>query len=237
MAISCSTDSLIRIETSSVYLSDYSKPKKNEFLFCYRVSITNDSDKTVQLMSRHWIIIDSNSRREEVVGDGVLGKQPVLAPGENHTYFSFCNLKTNFGTMEGSYFFANEATSEEFKVSIPRFFLANNLNQFESNSFRRGSIVKHKHEDIRGVVVDYDMYFLNDEKLYAADPRLPDKNKPWYYVLVDSMKTIAYVAQEHLEASEDLAEIKHPLVEFFFDGFKDGCYLRNERTWQDLKII
>ncbi len=236
MVTSCSTDSLIRIEASSVFLSDYSKPKKNEYLFCYRVSITNDSDKTVQLMSRHWIIIDSNSHREEVVGDGVLGKQPVLAPGENHTYFSFCNLKTHFGTMEGGYFFADQSGAE-FKVGIPRFFLANNLNQFEANNFARGSIVKHKHEDLRGVVVDYDMYFLNDEKLYAADPRLPNKNRPWYYVLVDSMKTIAYVAQEHLEPSESLTEIKHPLVEFFFDGYKDGRYMRNERTWQDLKII
>ncbi len=236
MATSCSTSSQIRIETSSVYLSDYSKPKKNEFLFCYRVSITNDSDKTVQLMSRHWIIIDSNSHRDEVVGDGVLGKQPILAPGENHTYYSFCNLKTNLGSMEGSYFFA-DTNGAEFTVVIPRFYLANNLNQFAANSFQRGAIVKHKHEDLRGVVVDYDMYFLNDEKLYAADPRLPDKNSPWYYVLVDSMKTIAYVAQEHLEASEDTKEIKHPLVEFFFDGFKDGVYLRNERTWQDLKII
>ncbi len=236
MVLSSSISSEIKIEAGSVFLSDYSKPTKNEFLFCYRVSITNHSSKPVQLMSRHWIIIDSNSHREEVVGDGVVGKQPRLAPNENHSYFSFCNLKTNFGTMEGKYFFVDDE-GNEFSVAIPRFFMANNLNQFEANSFRRGSIVKHKHEDLRGVIVDYDMYFLNDEKLYLADPRKPAKDKPWYYVLVDSMKTIAYVAQEHLELSENQVEIKHPLVEFFFDNYKDGAYIRNERTWQDLKII
>jgi ApaG protein len=236
MALSCSTSTQIRIETGSVFLSDYSKPNKSEYLFCYKVSITNDSPKTVQLISRHWIIIDSESHRDEVVGDGVVGKQPKLEPGENYSYYSFCNLKTNFGTMEGKYFFVDDE-GNEFSAAIPRFFLANNLNQFEANNFLRGSIVKHKHEEMRGVVVDYDMYFLNDEKLYNADNRKPSKDKPWYYVLVDSMKTIAYVAQEHLELSEDKSEIKHPLVEFFFDGFDGERYKRNERTWQDLKII
>ncbi len=236
MVISCSISSQISIEASSVFLSDYSKPKQGEYLFCYRVSITNNSDRAVQLMSRHWIIIDSNSRREEVVGDGVLGKQPRLQPRENHTYYSFCSLKTNFGTMEGKYFFVDDEQNE-FSANIPRFYLSNNLNQFEANAFRRGAIVQHKHEPLRGLIVDYDMYFLNDEKLYLSDPRLAAKDKPWYYVLVDSMKSIAYIAQEHLELSEDKSEITHPLLEFFFDSFDGESYLRNERTWQDLKII
>lgn len=226
----------IKVSAQSVYLSDYSKPESREYLFCYKITIKNEGDLPAQLLSRHWIIIDSESHREEVVGDGVVGKQPKLQPGESYTYFSFCNLRTNFGTMEGSYHFVDDE-GHEFSAKIPRFFLSDNLNEFETNQFQRGAIVRHKKEDYLAVIADFDMYFLNDEKLYEQDSSEPDKEKPWYYLLIDNKKTISYVAQEQLELVEEAKEIKHPLVEFFFDGFDGETYKRNQRTWQDLKII
>ena len=138
--------------------------------------------------------------------------------------------------MEGSYNFVDDQ-GHEFSVQIPRFYLSENLNEFAANKFKRGAIVTHKVEGYTAIVADFDMYFLNDEKLYLQDPGLPDKEKPWYYLLIDNKKTISYVAQEYLELSEETKALRHPLIEFFFDGFDGEIYKRNDRTWQDLKII
>lgn len=231
----CCITSGVKVGAETAYLDEYSNSRSNEHLFCYKITITNESDQKVKLLSRHWVIIDSNAKREEVKGPGVVGKQPELAPGESHSYFSFCNLETDFGTMEGSYQMIDEA-GKEFNIAIPKFFLAHNLFEFEINRFRRGQIVFNALDDYRAVVVDYDMYFLNDEKLYERYPTKPPKDKPWYYVLIDNQNTVGYVSEEHLEASVNLGEINHPLMEFFFDGFDGEKYIRNRKTWQDLRI-
>lgn len=203
-------------------------------MFSYKISITNESDQQVQLLNRHWIIIDSNDKRTEVRGEGIIGKQPILKPGESHEYFSFSNMETNFGTMEGFYTMLDE-NGDEFEITIPRFYLATNLNEFPANEFMRGQVVKHKDSNYKAVVLDYDIYFINDEKWYEADAAKPEKNQPWYYLLIDELSAISYVAQSQLEIHEDQSEIEHPLIDFFFDDFDGKRYLRNDKSWEDLR--
>ena len=112
----------IRVAISPSFIPEHSDPEENRFVFAYRVRITNESDKRVQLLLRHWTIIDGDGQRAEVEGDGVIGQQPVLDPGQSHTYSSFCPLATQWGTMEGYYTFSNEA-GETFRVDVGRFFL------------------------------------------------------------------------------------------------------------------
>lgn len=224
----------VRVSAKTVFLEDYSKAAESKFLFCYQIKIQNDSNETVKLLNRHWIIIDSNSKKDEVKGPGVLGLQPELAPGESHEYFSFCNLETNFGTMEGSYEFIDN-DNNTFFVAIPRFYLADNLNEFPKPNFGRGSLVKHKKEGYIAVVTDYDMYFINDEEIYAKDESAPARDKPWFYVLINKTNAISYISQENLEPVETDEEIEHPLIDFFFDGFDGEKYIRNDKTWDELK--
>lgn len=112
----------IRVQAAAKYAPEESDPERQLHTFVYRIRITNDGDSKVQLLSRHWIILDSNNRREEVVGDGVIGKQPELGPGEMHEYTSYCPLRTEWGTMEGTYTFRDE-NEDLFEVAIGRFFL------------------------------------------------------------------------------------------------------------------
>jgi len=93
----------VKIEVESRYIREKSDPLQNRWLFAYDIRISNGGDEIVQLRNRHWIITDANGQVEEVKGPGVVGNQPVLAPGESFEYTSFCPLKTPFGTMEGSY--------------------------------------------------------------------------------------------------------------------------------------
>lgn len=236
MQTQTSVNNQVIVTAKTLFLDEYSKPAENKFLYCYKINISNNGPKKVKLLNRHWIIIDSKSKREEVRGAGVVGAQPELLPGEFHEYYSFCNLETNFGTMEGSYEMVDE-DGNVFLAEIPRFFLAENLQEFPRPSFRRGQIVNHKNNNFRGIIVDYDMYFINDEELYKKCIDSPAKDKPWYYVLIDKANAISYVAQEYLEAAEDQSEIEHSLFNFFFDGFdKDkGIYKRNNKTWDNLK--
>ncbi len=93
----------IRVEVISRYSSENSKPSLGEWIFEYTVRITNQGHDTVQLLSRHWIIKDSLDRSQEVKGPGVVGEQPVLAPGESYKYSSWCPLPTPMGRMHGTY--------------------------------------------------------------------------------------------------------------------------------------
>ncbi len=93
----------IRVTVKSAYRADRSEPGQGRWLFTYTVKIANEGDSAAQLVSRHWIIIDANGAREEVVGEGVVGHQPRLAPGEEFEYTSFCIMKTPHGSMRGSY--------------------------------------------------------------------------------------------------------------------------------------
>ena len=93
----------IRVEVMSQHSPENSRPSQGEWVFQYTVRITNLSVDTVQLVSRHWIITDAVEHVEEVRGPGVVGAQPVLAPGESFKYSSWCPLKTPTGMMHGTY--------------------------------------------------------------------------------------------------------------------------------------
>jgi len=93
----------IRIRVQSRYIPERSEPEQSQWLFAYHVQIINEGAETAQLVSRHWIITDANGKIEEVKGPGVIGKQPVLQPGDAFEYTSFCPLPTSFGTMHGTY--------------------------------------------------------------------------------------------------------------------------------------
>src|SRR6202050_5568472 len=92
-----------RVEVLSRHSPENSRPQQGEWIFEYTVRITNQGSDTVQLISRHWIITDALDHVEEVKGPGVIGEQPVLAPGESFKYSSWCPVKTPIGTMRGTY--------------------------------------------------------------------------------------------------------------------------------------
>jgi len=112
----------VRVETKPFFLPEQSAPSNNKYLFGYRITISNEGDRPVQLLSRHWVIIDADGEREEVKGPGVVGETPLLEPGSSHTYSSFCPLETAWGTMEGTYQMRTDA-GEEFDAVIGRFVL------------------------------------------------------------------------------------------------------------------
>ena len=93
----------VRVEVLSRHSPENSKPHQDEWVFQYTVRITNQGSETVQLVSRHWVITDAFEHTEEVRGPGVVGEQPVLAPGESFKYSSWCPLKTPTGIMRGTY--------------------------------------------------------------------------------------------------------------------------------------
>ena len=93
----------IRVQVRCEFSPEHSQPDSGRWFFLYHISIENQGTATVQLLSRHWIITDGDGATEEVQGAGVVGEQPVLAPGESFEYTSRCPLGTPFGTMEGTY--------------------------------------------------------------------------------------------------------------------------------------
>ncbi len=112
----------VRVEVESQYAPERSLPFQNQWFFHYTVRITNERDETVQLLSRHWIITDAAGHTEEVRGPGVVGEQPVLAPGESFQYTSGCPLRTSTGVMHGTYQMVTE-DGEHFDVEIAPFAL------------------------------------------------------------------------------------------------------------------
>jgi ApaG protein len=113
----------VKISVETIYQPEYSNPANEHFMFAYRVSIENLTDNSVQLLNRHWHIFDSNGTTREVEGEGVVGQQPVIDPGDNHEYVSGCNLKTDMGSMRGSYEMERVVDGVKFKVNIPEFYL------------------------------------------------------------------------------------------------------------------
>ena len=93
----------IRVRVQSHYLSDQSSPRDDRYVFAYTITISNESTYTAQLRTRHWIITDGRGSVEEVKGDGVVGEQPRLSPGQSFQYTSGCVLTTSIGTMQGTY--------------------------------------------------------------------------------------------------------------------------------------
>jgi ApaG protein len=112
----------IRVEVLSRHLPENSRPQQGVWVFQYTVRITNQGSRTVQLLNRHWIITDALERVREVKGAGVVGQQPVLAPGESFKYSSWCPLETPTGFMRGIYEMAT-ADGERFNVEIAPFAL------------------------------------------------------------------------------------------------------------------
>jgi ApaG protein len=111
----------IEISVETFYQPDYSNPMSAEFMFAYRISIENHNNFPVQLQRRHWHIFDSNGQYREVEGEGVVGVQPTLNPGERYQYVSGCNLRTEMGKMYGTYSMLNLSNKREFDVNIPAF--------------------------------------------------------------------------------------------------------------------
>jgi ApaG protein len=113
----------VRIEVQPAYVPEESQPMANYFFFSYRVRIHNQTDKTLKLLSRHWIITDAFGKVEEVEGEGVIGQQPTLKPGEMFEYSSFCPLPTPTGSMVGTYTMIDPSTKTRLEVQIPKFTL------------------------------------------------------------------------------------------------------------------
>lgn len=110
------------IDVEPRYLPEESDPKRGVFSFAYTITIHNTGQVPAQLIARHWLIHDAQGHAEEVKGLGVVGKQPLLRPGESFQYTSGCRLRTTSGTMHGRYFCITE-DAEHFEVPIPLFVL------------------------------------------------------------------------------------------------------------------
>jgi ApaG protein len=113
----------IGIEVATVYLADQSEPRERRFVFAYTITIRNEGPVPAQLMTRHWIITDADGRVQEVRGDGVVGEQPRLAPGQGFRYSSGAVIETPVGSMHGSYQMQTD-DGERFDAPIPPFRLA-----------------------------------------------------------------------------------------------------------------
>lgn len=114
----------IKISVVTNYEGSFYKNYKIQYAFGYEVTIENQSKDSVQLNARHWIISDALNNKEIVSGEGVIGKKPVLKPGESYTYNSGCLLTSPFGSMQGHYDMVNFSTTKKFKVTIPTFKLS-----------------------------------------------------------------------------------------------------------------
>ena len=125
MKIQTDTD-MVEIKAVSRFLPDQSDLPENRYVFAYHITITNRSEQTVKLLTRHWIITDAEDKVQEVRGEGVIGQQPVLRPGESFEYTSGCSIATPVGTMKGSYFMEADdgrqfdAPVAEFTLAMPR---------------------------------------------------------------------------------------------------------------------
>ena len=113
----------IRVHVVAEYAASQSRPSQNKWFFLYTVTISNEGDEPVQLLTRHWIITDGTGQVEEVRGPGVVGKQPRLEPGESFEYTSGCPLGTPFGVMEGTYQMVSES-GVHFDAKIAPFTLS-----------------------------------------------------------------------------------------------------------------
>lgn len=112
----------MRIEAAGELMPKESQPDRGRYFYRYRIRITNEGERSAKLISRKWLILDANNLSEEVEGDGVVGKQPHLKPGEMFEYESICPLRTEWGTMEGSYSFLTDE-AKTFEAAVGRFFL------------------------------------------------------------------------------------------------------------------
>ncbi|OFE13597.1 Co2+/Mg2+ efflux protein ApaG [Pseudohongiella acticola] len=119
-------DHNIDISVQTQYLTEQSDPANDRYAFAYTIGIENLGDTPVKLLTRHWLITDDNDQVEEVRGDGVVGLQPLIQPGQKFVYTSGAVLTTKFGTMQGSYRMEH-ADGSQFDTAIPAFLLSQPL--------------------------------------------------------------------------------------------------------------
>ena len=113
----------INVEVDTVYIESESEPDEDRYVFAYTVTIRNEGTIPAQLLTRHWIITDANGKVQEVRGDGVVGEQPYLKPGEGFQYTSGTMLETSMGTMGGTYQMVSD-DGTHFDAQIPEFLLS-----------------------------------------------------------------------------------------------------------------
>ena len=113
----------VRVGATAFYLPDQSEPENRKYLFGYTIVVSNEGTAPAKLVSRRWLIIDADGRREEVQGPGVVGQTPRLEPGQAFKYQSLCPLRTKWGTMEGTYEMRRD-DGQTFDARIGRFYLA-----------------------------------------------------------------------------------------------------------------
>jgi ApaG protein len=111
----------VSITVETFYQPAQSNPINSEFLFAYRITIENLSATPVKLLRRHWHIIDSNAGHREVEGEGVVGEQPIIQPGEQYQYVSAANLRGDIGKMYGTYQMENLYNQKLLTIAIPEF--------------------------------------------------------------------------------------------------------------------
>jgi ApaG protein len=114
----------IKISVLTGFEGTFVKNGTLHYAFSYQITIENNGKNTVQLLSRHWEILDSLNQTQEIDGEGVIGKQPILKAGESHSYSSGCVLFSNHGAMSGHYNMVDFITGENFKVQVPKFLLS-----------------------------------------------------------------------------------------------------------------
>ena len=113
----------INVDVDTLYIESESSPVNSQYVFAYTITITNTGTEAAKLLTRHWVITDANGHIEEVRGDGVVGEQPHLKPGEGFQYTSGAVLKTPVGTMSGSYQMITDS-GNNFDAEIPEFILS-----------------------------------------------------------------------------------------------------------------
>lgn len=113
----------IKVKVDTLYIESESDPENDRYIFAYTITIKNVGDVAAKLLTRHWVIRDANGKTQEVHGDGVVGEQPYLRPGEGFQYTSGTMLETSMGTMGGAYLMVTD-NGEEFKAAIADFLLS-----------------------------------------------------------------------------------------------------------------
>lgn len=113
----------IEVDVETTYIEEQSAPESNRYVFAYTVTIRNEGDAAAKLLTRHWIISDGNGNTQEIHGEGVVGEQPYLLPGESYKYTSGTIIETPVGSMEGSYQMLSDA-GIPFDAQIPAFTLS-----------------------------------------------------------------------------------------------------------------
>ena len=115
----------VKIKVKSTYIPSRSNPMKPYYLFSYEIKIINNNNFPIRLLSRHWNIKDAQGGVEDIYGPGVVGKQPIIAPGKHFEYMSYCPLKTPIGFMKGEFYMIDDKKKEfdieieTFKLSVP----------------------------------------------------------------------------------------------------------------------